>query len=86
MNDYSINAVITLDTSEYKKGINEAQKSTKNFSGNFSKLTSSLNVITHSHPLLSLLIIMIIPAHITYLCSGQASLPFVDEKSKSQRS
>ena len=54
--------------------------------GNFSKLTSSLNVITHSHPLLSLLIIMIIPAHITYLCSGQASLPFVDEKSKSQRS
>ena len=42
MNDYSINAVITLDTSEYKKGINEAQKSTKNFSGNFSKLTKGL--------------------------------------------
>ena len=42
MNDYSINAVITLDTSEYKKGINEAQKSTKSFSSNFSKLTKGL--------------------------------------------
>ena len=42
MNDYSINAVITLDTSEYKKGINEAQKSTKTFSGNFQKLTKGL--------------------------------------------
>ena len=42
MNDYSINAVITLDTSDYKKGISEAQKSTKSFSGNFSKLTKGL--------------------------------------------
>ena len=43
-------------------------------------------MITHSHPLLSLLIIMILPVHITRLCDGQASLPFVDKKSKSQSS